>query len=171
MPPAKKATAKKATAKKATAKKATAKKTTATKTTARTSTSAATKAKATRSPSSLIDERIDDLGDWRSDVLAKVRALIHQAVPDVVEDWKWRGVPTWEHEGIITTGESYKEYVKFTFPKGASLSDPAGLFNSSLEGNARRAIDVHQGDKVDVKAWKALVKAAADLNASKKKKK
>jgi len=118
----------------------------------------------------LIDERIDDLGDWRGDVLAKVRTLIHQAVPDVVEDWKWRGVPTWEHEGIITTGESYKEYVKFTFPKGASLPDPAGLFNSSLEGNARRAVDVHRGDKVNVNAWKALVKAAADLNASKKKK-
>jgi hypothetical protein len=165
MPPAKQATATKATAKPAT--KTAAKKTAAKQTT---STSAATKAKATRTPSSLIDERIHDLGDWRGDVLAKVRTLIHQAVPDVVEDWKWRGVPTWEHEGIITTGESYKEYVKFTFPKGASLPDPAGLFNSSLEGNARRAIDVHEGDKVDLKAWKALVKAAADLNASKKKK-
>jgi hypothetical protein len=165
MPPAKKSTAKQATAKAPAAKKP-AKKTV--KKTA--STSAATKAKATRSPSSLIDERIDDLGDWRGDVLAKVRTLIHQAVPDVVEDWKWRGVPTWEHEGIITTGESYKEYVKFTFPKGASLPDPARLFNASLEGNARRAIDVRQGDKVDVKAWKALVKAAAELNASKKKK-
>jgi len=166
MPPAKKSTAKKVSAKAPAAKKPV-KKPAAKKTT---STSAATKAKATRSPSSLIDERIDDLGDWRGDVLAKVRTLIHQAVPDVVEDWKWRGVPTWEHEGIITTGESYKEYVKFTFPKGASLPDPAGLFNSSLEGNARRAIDVHRGDKVDVKAWKTLVKAAADLNASKKKK-
>jgi hypothetical protein len=157
MPPAKKATAKKSV------KKAAPKKTA--------STSAATKAKATRSPSSLIDERIDELGDWRGDVLAKLRTLIHQAVPDVVEDWKWRGVPTWEHEGIITTGESYKEYVKFTFPKGASLPDPAGLFNASLEGNARRAVDVREGDKVDVKAWKALVKAAAELNASKSKKK
>src|SRR4051794_27387124 len=117
MPSAKKSTAKKATAKAPAAKKSV-KKPAGGKTA---STSAATKAKATRSPSSLIDERIDDLGDWRGDVLAKVRTLIHQAVPDVVEDWKWRGVPTWEHEGIITTGESYKEYVKFTFPKGASL--------------------------------------------------
>jgi hypothetical protein len=151
MPPAKKSAAKKSAAKKSTATK-----------------SAATKAKETRSPSSLIDERIDELGDWRGDTLAKVRTLIHQAVPDVVEDWKWRGVPTWEHAGIITTGETYKEYVKFTFAKGASLPDPNGLFNASLEGNARRAIDVREGDRIDVKAWKALVRAAADLNAAKK---
>ena len=163
MPPAKKSTAKKVTAKKVTAKKATAKKRATGKTA---STSAATKAKATRAPSSLIDERIDDLGDWRGDVLAKVRTLIHQAVPDVVEDWKWRGVPTWEHEGIITTGESYKEYVKFTFPKGASLPDPAGLFNSSLEGNVRRAIDFREGEKIDAAAFKALVRSAVALNTS-----
>jgi hypothetical protein len=131
--------------------------------------SAATVAKETRSPASLIDERIDDLGDWRGDTLAKVRALIHDAVPDVVEDWKWRGVPTWEHAGIICTGETYKEYVKLTFPKGASLPDPKGLFNSSLEGNARRAIDIHEGEKVNVAAMKALVRAAAELNAAKKK--
>jgi hypothetical protein len=131
--------------------------------------SAATVAKETRSPASLIDERIDDLGDWRGDTLAKVRALIHEAVPDVVEDWKWRGVPTWEHAGIICTGETYREYVKLTFPKGASLPDPKGLFNSSLEGNARRAIDIHEGEKVNAPAMKALVRAAADLNASKQK--
>ena len=159
MPPAKKTSTKKTPAKNA-------KKTTATK---KTTKSPAAKAKETRTPSSLIDERIDDLGDWRGDTLAKVRTLIHQVVPDVVEDWKWRGVPTWEHAGIITTGETYKEYVKFTFPKGASLPDPARLFNASLEGNARRAIDFHQGDTIDVKALKALIRAAADLNASKKK--
>jgi hypothetical protein len=169
MPPARKSTAGKPPARKTATKKTAGKKRTATtesKASARKS--PATTAKETRSPASLIDERIDELGDWRGDVLAKVRTLIHQAVPGVVEDWKWRGVPTWEHEGIITTGESYKEYVKFTFAKGASLPDPARLFNASLEGNARRAIDVHQGDRIDVKAWKALVRAAADLNASKK---
>lgn len=130
--------------------------------------SAATKAKATVSPSMLIDGRIKELGDWRGNVLAKVRKIIHEAVPGVVEDWKWRGVPTWEHNGIITTGESYKTYIKLTFAKGASVPDPKGLFNSSLEGNARRAIDIHEGDKIDERALKALVKAAAELNAAKK---
>ena len=130
--------------------------------------SAATKAKATLSPGKLIDGRIRDLGDWRGDVLARVRKIIHEAVPGVVEDWKWRGVPTWEHRGIITTGESYKSYIKLTFARGAALEDPKGLFNASLEGNARRAIDIHEGDKIDEKALKALVKAAAELNAAKK---
>lgn len=130
--------------------------------------SAATKAKATVLPSKLIDGRIRELGDWRGDVLARVRKIIHEAVPGVVEDWKWRGVPTWEHHGIITTGESYKTYIKLTFARGAAVPDPKGLFNSSLEGNARRAIDIHEGDKIDEKALKALVKAAAELNAAKK---
>jgi hypothetical protein len=130
--------------------------------------SAATKAKAMTSPSKLIDGRIKDLGDWRGDVLARVRKIIHEAVPGVVEDWKWRGVPTWEHHGIITTGESYKTYIKLTFARGAALPDPKGLFNSSLEGNSRRAIHIREGDKIDDKALKALVKAAADLNAAKK---
>ena len=119
-----------------------------------------------RSPSALIDERIAELGDWRSDTLARIRALIHQAVPDVVEAWKWRGVPTWERDGMLCTGETYKRYVKVTFAKGASLDDPAGLFNSSLEGNTRRAIDVHEGEKVDAKAFKALIEAAVALNES-----
>lgn len=130
--------------------------------------SAATKAKATVSPAKLIDGRIKELGDWRGDVLARVRKIIHEAVPSVVEDWKWRGVPTWEHHGIITTGESYKTYIKLTFARGAAVPDPKGLFNSSLEGNARRAIDIHAGDKIDDKALKALVKAAAELNTAKK---
>ena len=130
--------------------------------------SAATKAKATLSPGKLIDGRIRDLGDWRGDVLARVRKIIHEAVPGVVEDWKWRGVPIWEHHGIITTGESYKSYIKLTFARGAALEDPKGLFNASLEGNARRAIDIHEGDRIDDKALKALVKAAAELNAAKK---
>jgi hypothetical protein len=138
---------------------------------AKKSTSAATKAKATASPSKLIDGRIKELGDWRGETLAHIRKLIHQAVPDVVEEWKWRGVPIWEHAGIICTGETYKDYVKATFAKGASLKDPSGLFNSSLEGNARRAIDFHKGVKIDEKAFKALVRAAADLNASKPAKK
>jgi len=132
------------------------------------STSAATKAKATASPSKLIDGRIKELGDWRGETLARIRALIHQAVPDVVEEWKWRGVPIWEHRGIICTGETYKDYVKTTFAKGASLEDPSGLFNSSLEGNARRAIDFHEGDKIDEKAFKALIRAAAALNTSRR---
>lgn len=130
--------------------------------------SAATKAKATVSPAKLIDGRIKELGDWRGDVLARVRKIIHEAVPGVIEDWKWRGVPTWEHNGIITTGESYKTYIKLTFAKGASVPDPKGLFNSSLEGNARRAIDIHEGDKIDAAALKALVKEAAELNTAKK---
>ena len=163
MPPAKKPTA----AKKMPATKSTARKPAATK--ASGEKSPAAKAKESRSPSSLIDDRIVDLGDWRGDALAKVRKTITQAVPDVVEDWKWRGVPTWEHAGIICTGESYKDYIKLTFPKGASLPDPAGLFNASLEGNARRAIDIRADDKIDTKALKTLVRAAADLNESKKK--
>jgi len=119
--------------------------------------------------SALIDGRIAELGDWRGDMLARLRALIHAAVPDVVETWKWRGVPVFEHYGIITTGETYKQVVKLTFAKGASLDDPAKLFNSSLDGNVRRAIDFHEGDAVDEAAFKALVRAAADLNAAKKK--
>lgn len=121
------------------------------------------------SPSKLIDQRIKELDDWRGKTLARVRALIKEAVPDVVEEWKWRGVPVWEHRGIICTGETYKNLVKLTFLKGASLEDPAGLFNSSLEGNARRAIDIREGEKIDEKALKALVRAAAALNASGKK--
>lgn len=121
------------------------------------------------SPSKLIDQRIKELDDWRGKTLARVRALIKEAVPDVVEEWKWRGVPVWEHRGMICTGETYKNLVKLTFLKGASLEDPAGLFNSSLEGNARRAIDIREGEKIDEKALKALVRAAAALNASGKK--
>ena len=121
--------------------------------------------------SALIDARIAELGDWRGDMLAKVRKAIHAADPDVVEDWKWRGVPTWEHAGILCTGETYKEYVKLTFAKGASLPDPAGIFNASLEGNARRAIDIREGEKLDEKALKALIKAAVALNESKPAKK
>jgi hypothetical protein len=121
------------------------------------------------SPSRQIDARIAELGDWRGETLARVRDLIKQAVPDVVEEWKWRGVPVWSHAGIICTGETYKEVVKMTFAKGAALEDPSGLFNSSLDGNTRRAIDIRKGDKVDEKALKALFHAAAALNASKKK--
>src|SRR4051812_48897513 len=120
----------------------------------------------TKSPSELIDERIAELDDWRGDMPAKLRALIHDADPDVVEEWKWRGVPVFEHDGIICTGETYKAVVKLTFAKGAALKDPAKLFNSSLEGNVRRAIDIHEGDKINEKALKALVSAAAALNAS-----
>jgi hypothetical protein len=119
------------------------------------------------SPSQRIDERIEELGDWRGDLLARLRALVKDADPDVVEGWKWRGVPTWEHDGIICTGETYKDYVKMTFAKGASLDDPAGLFNASLEGNTRRAVDFRKDDDVDEEALKALVRAAADLNTSK----
>jgi hypothetical protein len=118
------------------------------------------------SPSHLIDARIAELGDWRGEMLARVRALIKQADPDVAETWKWRGVPVWEHAGIICTGETYKAVVKMTFAKGASLEDPSGLFNSSLEGNTRRAIDIHEGDKIDEKALKALIRAAVALNMS-----
>jgi hypothetical protein len=118
-------------------------------------------------PSQLIDARIAELGGWRGEMLAAVRALIHEADPQVVEAWKWRGVPVWEHDGIICTGETYKAVVKLTFAKGASLPDPAGLFNSSLEGNTRRAIDLHEGDAIDAGALKALVRAAVALNRSK----
>jgi hypothetical protein len=118
-------------------------------------------------PSRLIDARIKELGDWRGETLARVRALIKQAVPDVVEEWKWRGVPVWYHAGMICTGETYKNAVKMTFAKGAALEDPSGLFNSSLEGNTRRAIDIHEDDKIDEKALKALIRAAAALNTSK----
>lgn len=119
-------------------------------------------------PSRMIDERIKDLGDWRGKMLAHIRALIKQADPEVVEEWKWRGVPVWEHDGIICTGETYKNVVKMTFAKGASLEDPSGLFNSSLDGNTRRAIDFHEGEKIDEKALKALIRAAVTLNAKRK---
>ena len=122
------------------------------------------------SPSRLIDARIEELGDWRGAMLARVRALIKQADPEVVEEWKWRGVPVWSHAGIICTGETYKAVVKMTFAKGASLEDPSGLLNSSLEGNTRRAIDLHEGDKIDEKALKALIRAAVALNTSAQKK-
>jgi hypothetical protein len=118
------------------------------------------------SPSRLIDARIKALGDWRGETLARVRTLIREADPDVVEAWKWRGVPVWEHAGIICTGETYQSVVKMTFAKGAALEDPCGLFNSSLEGNTRRAIDLHEGDKIDAKALKALIRAAVALNTS-----
>ena len=123
------------------------------------------------SPSRLIDARIKELGDWRGEMLARVRTLIKQADPEVVEEWKWRGVPVWSHAGIICTGETYKAVVKMTFAKGASLEDPSGLFNSSLDGNTRRAIDIHEGDKIDEKALKALIRAAVALNTAKKKSK
>jgi hypothetical protein len=118
------------------------------------------------SPSQLIDARVKELGDWRGETLAQVRSLIKQADPEVVEEWKWRGVPVWYHDGMICTGETYKNHVKMTFAKGASLEDPSGLFNSSLEGNTRRAIDFHQGEKIDEKALKGLIRAAVALNAS-----
>jgi hypothetical protein len=119
-----------------------------------------------KSPSRMIDERIRELGDWRGKMLARLRALIKQADPDVVEEWKWRGVPVWSHDGLICTGETYKNVVKMTFAKGASLDDPSGLFNSSLDGNTRRAIDFHEDEEIDEKALKALVRAAVTLNAS-----
>jgi hypothetical protein len=118
------------------------------------------------SPSQLIDARIKELSDWRGTTLARVRVVIKQADPEVVEEWKWRGVPVWSHGGMICTGETYKNVVKMTFAKGASLEDPSGLFNSSLEGNTRRAIDFHEGDKIDVRALKALIRAAVALNTS-----
>jgi hypothetical protein len=117
-------------------------------------------------PSQLIDERINELSDWRGETLARIRILIKQVDPEVVEEWKWRGVPVWSHAGMICTGETYKNAVKMTFAKGASLEDPSGLFNSSLEGNTRRAIDFHEGDKIDEKALKALIRAAVALNTS-----
>jgi hypothetical protein len=127
--------------------------------------------KAGASPSRLIDARIKELGDWRGEALARVRTLIKEACPDVIEEWKWRGVPVWEHAGIICTGETYKAVVKLTFANGASLADPSGLFNSSLEGNMRRAIDIHEDDKINERALKNLVRAAVDYNQTKKKKK
>jgi hypothetical protein len=123
-------------------------------------------AKEEDSASRLIDARIKELSDWRGETLARVRLLIRQADPEVIEEWKWRGVPVWSHAGIICTGETYKNAVKMTFAKGASLEDPSGLFNSSLEGNTRRAIDFHEGDKIDEKALKALIRAAVALNTS-----
>jgi hypothetical protein len=119
------------------------------------------------SPAQKIDERIAELDDWRGEQLAAVRKLIHEADPEVEETWKWKGTPVWEHAGIICTGESYKTYIKLTFHKGASLDDPSGLFNASLEGNARRAIDIHEGDKLDPAAFKALIAEAVALNESK----
>jgi hypothetical protein len=124
-----------------------------------------------QSPSSLIDARIIELGGWRGEQLARARALIKEALPEVTEEWKWRGVPVWEAGGIICTGESYKNYIKLTFAKGASLDDPAGLFNASLEGNTRRAIDIHEGVMLDKPAFQALVRAAAQLNLAGKAKK
>jgi hypothetical protein len=117
-------------------------------------------------PSRLIDARIEELDDWRGETLARVRDLLKQADPEIVEEWKWRGVPVWYHDGMICTGETYKNHVKMTFAKGASLEDPSGLFNSSLEGNTRRAIDFHEGDKIDEKALRALIIAAVALNTS-----
>mgnify|MGYP003418394960 CR=1 FL=1 len=119
-----------------------------------------------KSPSQLIDARIKELGDWRGKMLSRLRTLVKEADPEVVEEWKWRGVPVWSHAGMICTGETYKNVVKMTFAKGASLEDPSGLFNSSLEGNTRRAIDFHEGDKIDEKALKALIRAAVALNTS-----
>jgi len=119
-----------------------------------------------KSPSRLIDERIEELGDWRGKMLARLRTLIKQADPEVVEEWKWRGVPVWSHDGLICTGETYKSVVKMTFAKGATLEDPSGLFNASLEGNTRRAIDFHEGETIDEKALKTLIRAAVTLNAS-----
>jgi hypothetical protein len=120
-----------------------------------------------KSPSQLIDGRIKELGDWRGKMLSRLRTLVKEADPEIVEEWKWRGVPVWEHEGIICTGETYKSVVKMTFAKGASLDDASSLFNSSLEGNTRRAIDFHEGGKIDEKALKTLVRAAVTLNKSK----
>ena len=128
--------------------------------------SGANEAKGGSSPARHIDARIRELGDWRGETLARIRSIIKQAVPEVVEEWKWRGVPVWEHDGIICTGETYKAVVKMTFARGAALDDPSGLFNSSLEGNTRRAIDIHEGDKINEKALKALIREAAALNAS-----
>ena len=121
-------------------------------------------AQESRSPSELIDARIEELGDWRGKMLSRLRTLVKEADPEVVEEWKWRGVPVWEHDGIICTGETYKNVVKMTFAKGAALKDPAGLFNSSLEGNTRRAIDFREGEQIDEDGLKALVRAAVALN-------
>ncbi len=129
----------------------------------------ASESQKSKSPAQLIDGRIKELGDWRGEMLSRLRGLIKDADPDVVEEWKWRGVPTWYHDGIICTGETYKTIVKMTFAKGASLKDPSGLFNSSLDGNVRRAIDFQEGEKINEKALKALVRAAVTLNESKAK--
>lgn len=118
------------------------------------------------SPSELIDARIKELPDWRGELLSRIRRLIKEADPEVVEEWKWRGVPVWSHDGMICTGETYKDKVKLTFAKGASINDPAKLFNASLEGNTRRAIDLHEGDEIDERAFQSLIRAAAALNAS-----
>ena len=123
-----------------------------------------------KSPSQLIDQRIEELGDWRGETPGRLRTLIKKAVPDVVEEWKWRGVPVWYHDGMLCTGETYKDYVKMTFPKGAAMEDPSGLFNACLEGNARRAIDFREGEQMDEDALKALIVEAATLNACKVKK-
>ncbi|HEY7747834.1 MAG TPA: DUF1801 domain-containing protein [Aestuariivirgaceae bacterium] len=122
-----------------------------------------------KSPSELISERIAELGDWRGDVLRRARKLIKEADPDIIEEWKWRGTPVWSHNGIVCTGESYKNVVKLTFAKGASLKDPAGLFNASMDGNVRRAIDIHHSDKINEAAFKTLIRAAVALNSSSKK--
>ena len=122
--------------------------------------------KSESTPSQLIDARIEELGDWRGETLARIRALVKEADPEVVEEWKWRGVPVWYHDGMICTGETYKKAVKMTFAKGASLDDPANLFNASLDGNTRRAIDFHEGDEIDEEALKALIRAAVALNTS-----
>ena len=119
-----------------------------------------------KSPSELIDARINELGDWRGEMLSRLRSLVKEADPDIVEEWKWRGVPVWSHDGLICTGETYKNVVKMTFAKGAALKDPSGLFNSSLDGNTRRAIDFHEGEKIDGEGLKALVRAAVSLNKS-----
>jgi hypothetical protein len=130
---------------------------------------AKSEAQKTKSPSQLIDGRIKELGDWRGEMLSRLRGLVKAADPEVVEEWKWRGVPTWYHDGIICTGETYKSVVKMTFAQGAALKDPSNLFNSSLEGNTRRAIDFHEGEKINEKALKTLVRAAVALNKSKAK--
>jgi hypothetical protein len=123
--------------------------------------------KKSKSPSRLIDERIEELGDWRGKMLSRIRALVKEADPEVVEEWKWRGVPVWSHDGLICTGETYKNVVKMTFAKGAALKDPSSLFNSSLEGSTRRAIDFHEGEKINEKALKTLIRAAVIMNTSK----
>ena len=127
------------------------------------------RAQTSKSPSELIDARIKELGDWRGEMLGRLRALVKEADPEVVEEWKWRGVPVWSHDGLICTGETYKSVVKMTFAKGAALEDPAGLFNSSLEGNTRRAIDFREGEKINEKALKTLIRAAVALNKNKAK--
>jgi hypothetical protein len=130
---------------------------------------AMTEPESTKSPSQLIDERIEELGDWRGETLSRLRSLVKEVDPEVVEEWKWRGVPVWYHAGMVCTGETYQSIVKLTFAKGAALKDPSSLFNSSLEGNVRRAIDFHEGEKINEKALKTLIRAAVTLNESKAK--